>query len=157
MRKRLGLKILGATIFELALAGLAVMLLWNAVVVWLAPVKSLGYLQAIGLLLLVRILTSNFLAGKRADLLKESWHRMPMNEREKMLRHAWRHFHRRENWSEDGPQSDGQEEEGHGRYREKNCHHSLEVHGRSWGSEPEKKTEPKGPDGKNGLAPKRPE
>ena len=65
-------------LFKLALFALltyAVMLLWNNIVVDLFGLKSLSYFQALGLLILVRILTgnigpkgfnnrSNYLSGK---------------------------------------------------------------------------------------------
>ncbi len=44
----------------LFLGGLIVMLLWNAIITDLFSLKQITYLQSVGLLFLVRILTGNF-------------------------------------------------------------------------------------------------
>ncbi len=92
-------------LFKLALFALltyAVMLLWNNIVVDLFGLKSLSYFQALGLLILVRILTgnigpkgfnnrSNYLSGK--GMLQQHWKSMSADERkqwtERMGRRDW--------------------------------------------------------------------
>ncbi len=72
----------------ITVATLAVMLLWN----WLAPGlfgwKHIGFLQALGLLVLTRILFGGHRGGRhfgshRRQLMKERWKEMTPEEREK--------------------------------------------------------------------------
>ena len=73
----------------LALLGLAVMLLWNALVPALFRGPALQYGQAVGLLLLSRLLFGG-LRGRgwhghwRARMWRESWERMTPEERARM-------------------------------------------------------------------------
>jgi hypothetical protein len=75
----------------IALAGLVVMLLWN----WLAPalfgLKQIHYLQALGLLVLSRILfhgKPNVRAHWRRHM-EERWQEMTPEEREKFRAGLW--------------------------------------------------------------------
>ncbi|MFZ1676862.1 MAG: hypothetical protein WBP41_09825 [Saprospiraceae bacterium] len=77
-----------------ALMGLLVMLLWNNIVVITIGLKSLSYLQSLGLLLLVRILTGHIGPGGRhgpgwmmqgKGLMRERWMNMHHEERKQWL------------------------------------------------------------------------
>ena len=77
----------------LAVAGVVVMSLWN----WLVPSvfgwHSIGFWQALGLLLLSKILLGGFYGGPRRDRhwrrrLRERWEHMTPEERER-FRQGW--------------------------------------------------------------------
>lgn len=75
---------------------LLVMLLWNALLPDLLPVKSINYWQALGLLILCRILSGNMGGGphrkpfgKFSQHNRERW--MHMSEEEKLkVKEEWR-------------------------------------------------------------------
>ncbi len=62
------------------LFGLIVMLLWNAVLTYIVNVPEITYKQAVGLLVLCRILTGSLRFGMRRNMphFKEKW--MGMND-----------------------------------------------------------------------------
>jgi hypothetical protein len=73
----------------IAVLGLVVMLLWN----WIVPVvfvggRAIGYLQALGLLVLSRILFGGFRGhgGWRGHRHWRRWERMTPEERERFLK-----------------------------------------------------------------------
>ena len=71
-----------------ALMGLAVMLLWNGLMPALFGLKAIHYLQAVGLLVLARVLVGGFHHGPgrmlhRRRRMLERWERMTPEEREK--------------------------------------------------------------------------
>lgn len=89
--KRLWIKPVLLALVGIALAGLVVMLLWN----WLAPAlfgwKHIHYLQALGLLILSRILfrgQPNIRAHWRRHM-EERWQTMTPEEREKFRAGLW--------------------------------------------------------------------
>ena len=67
--------------------GSIVMLLWNALMPVIFHLQSINFWQALGLLLLTKILFSGFRGGPkgrwRSDSIKEGWARMTPEEREK--------------------------------------------------------------------------
>ena len=66
----------------LLLGGLAVMLLWNAVIPSAIPsANKLNYLQAVGLLLLSRILFGGFRRHGPRGRFKEGWGRSALKEK----------------------------------------------------------------------------
>ena len=74
-------------------AGAAVMLLWNALIPDIFGVNSITYWQALGLLILARLLTGGFQFGKRHGRggppfarpgFREKWMNMSDEERQKM-------------------------------------------------------------------------
>ncbi len=77
-----------------ALAGLAVMLLWNAILPEVLGVKELSYWQALGLLALCRLLFGGFGGGPRkppfaSRRFNEKW--MNLSEEEKVkMKEEWR-------------------------------------------------------------------
>ena len=77
--------ILGVFVF-----GGIVMLLWNALIPGIFHLQEIGFWQALGLLVLTKILFSGFRGGPkshgakwRMDSLKEKWTTMTPEEREK--------------------------------------------------------------------------
>lgn len=89
-KRRLPLKFVALAVFGIPLFGLVVMLLWN----WLAPsvfgLHSIGFLQALGILVLSRILFGGFhgraRGGSRMDRrMLERWEKMTPEERQKMV------------------------------------------------------------------------
>jgi hypothetical protein len=85
--KVVGVKVLVATVVALALFGLLTMTLWN----WLAPElfggRTLSFWQAIGVLVLARMLVGGrgFAGGRHMEWrrrLAERWHEMTPEERE---------------------------------------------------------------------------
>jgi len=76
----------------LALFGLAVMLLWNAVLPGLMPVGRLDYPRAVGLLALCRILFGGLGPGFRGRGLREHFHNMNPEQREALLRSLHERF-----------------------------------------------------------------
>lgn len=91
-----GMAVLAAVVAVLALLSLAVMLLWNSLVPELFRGPRLEYWQALGLLLLSRILFGG-LRGRgwhghwRQRMWRERWENMTPEERE----HLRAHFQRR--------------------------------------------------------------
>lgn len=92
-------------VIMVALMGLLVMLLWNNIVVVTFGLKSLNYLQSLGLLLLVRILTGHFGHGgrhgpggmmHRKGMMRERWMNMHQEERKQWLQHMGKGFDARE-------------------------------------------------------------
>jgi len=87
-------------IVMLSVGGLVVMLLWNSVVTDLVTIKSISYLQSVGLLLLTRILTGGFgperggfrgrnrFGGPPRHII-EKWKTMSPEERQK-FKEEWR-------------------------------------------------------------------
>ena len=68
--------------------GLAVMLLWNRLMPVLFGLRAIGYLQAVGLLVLARVLVGGFHHGPAGMLhrrrrMLERWEKMTPEEREK--------------------------------------------------------------------------
>jgi len=69
----------------LALFGLAVMLLWNAVLPGLVGVGQLDYPRAVGLLALCRLLFGGLGPGFRGRGLKDHFHDMNPEQREALM------------------------------------------------------------------------
>lgn len=70
--------------------GLIVMLLWNALIPQIFGAAAIGYLQAIGLLVLCRVLFGGFgmpgmMMHRRHGSFRERWHKMNPEEREKFF------------------------------------------------------------------------
>ncbi len=92
-------KIIGFTVLAAALAaalGYTVMLLWNNVLAVVVPVSLITFWQALGLLLLSKILFGGFKSGWNGpksmhwkNEMKEKWQGMSIEEREK-LKQEWR-------------------------------------------------------------------
>lgn len=90
-------KIIGLTLCAVSIAGLAgwvVMMLWNNVLAEVATVKIITYWQALGLLLLSKILFGGFnkWGGKHkrwSNEMKDKWHNMSADEKEK-FKEEWR-------------------------------------------------------------------
>lgn len=78
------------------LLGWAVQWLWNAILPQVAPVKELSYWQAVGLLVLSKILFGGWRGGGRyrGRYRGEKWNNMSAEDRER-LRAAWRERCRR--------------------------------------------------------------
>ncbi|XBS71978.1 hypothetical protein ABK905_21565 [Acerihabitans sp. KWT182] len=95
-----------------------VMLLWNALLPAIFGVKSIGFFQALGLLILSKILFGGFfrghgMFGRRGWELRERWMSMSAEEREAFLkqrgwdrRHGPWHGCRHRRGSEDTPPTD---------------------------------------------------
>lgn len=84
--------------------GLLVMSLWNAVLPTLVGVKSIGFWQALGLLILCRILFGGlglhpgmFGRGRDRRRMHERWMQMTQEQREQFMQHrregGWHHEH----------------------------------------------------------------
>lgn len=91
--------ILGAG--AIALFGWAVMALWNAALVPAAGANIITFWQALGLLVLSRILVGGFGGGKgrRRNYMREKWMNMTPEEKEKFqnyCRQRWGHGHTEE-------------------------------------------------------------
>lgn len=90
-----GIAVLAAVIAVVALLSLAVMLLWNALVPQLFRGPPLQYWQALGLLLLSRILFGG-LRGRgwhghwRQRMWRERWENMTPEERARLREHLQR-------------------------------------------------------------------
>jgi hypothetical protein len=90
-----GVAVLAAVIAVLALLSLAVMLLWNSLVPELFHAPPLQYWQALGLLLLSRILFGG-LRGRgwhghrRQRMWRERWENMTPEERARLSEHFQR-------------------------------------------------------------------
>lgn len=85
-------------LWRLAMAAVAicavsalVMLLWNALLPDIFGVKSIGFLQALGLLILSKILFGGFggrgMFGRHGRALRERWMMMSPEEREAFIHH----------------------------------------------------------------------
>lgn len=97
MRNKKGKWIAGAIFFRLAvfaILSVAVMLLWNNVVVMLFGLKAVSYFQSLGLLLLVRIFTGNIgprgFGGPggmmhRKGFMSERWKNMSEEDRKQRM------------------------------------------------------------------------
>lgn len=88
----------------IAVLGLLVMSLWNALLPALTGVKSIGFWQALGLLALCRILFGGlgfrpgmFGMGRERRRMHERWMQMTPEEREQFVKQRrggfWRHGH----------------------------------------------------------------
>jgi hypothetical protein len=93
--KIIGFVILG--IIGIFAFGSIVMLLWNALMPVIFNLRQITFLQALGLLLLAKILFSGFRGGPRAhgsrwkrDALREGWANMTPEQQEK-FRQEWGH------------------------------------------------------------------
>lgn len=108
----------------LFLGGWAVMLLWNAILPDVAGLKTLTYWQAVGLLVLSRILFGGWRGGGKPDSYekrrhekhkawREKWMNMSMEERLK-FKQEWRERCRRGKWEDwkSGKPSDQKPNEG---------------------------------------------
>jgi hypothetical protein len=95
--RRNGIRILPIAIIIILTLSLAVMLLWNALLPSLFGFSAINYLQAIGLLLLSRILFGGFgHFGLRHNHhnLREHWHNLSPEDREKIKirgQHLFKH------------------------------------------------------------------
>ena len=91
LKKIIGFTILG--IAGIALFGFIVMSLWNSVLVAVLHVATITYWQAMGILVLSKILFGGFSGGHRTgrwkNEMKEKWQGMNEEEREKM-KQEWR-------------------------------------------------------------------
>jgi len=87
-----GLRMFLGLLGLLALFGLAVMLLWNAILPGLVPVGQLDYPRAVGLLALCRLLFGGLGPGLRGRGLREHFHNMNPEQREALRRHLHEHF-----------------------------------------------------------------
>ncbi|MDR2386761.1 MAG: hypothetical protein LBE80_04140 [Deltaproteobacteria bacterium] len=72
-------------IFFLALGGLVVMLLWNAVIPDISSLGSLSYLQALGLLILCRLFFGHFYDRNYAYKLHNAWNKLSPQERSNLF------------------------------------------------------------------------
>ncbi len=108
----------------LFLGGWAVMLLWNAILPDVTGVKTLTYWQAMGLLVLSRILFGGWRGGGRPGgygkhqfnkhkAWRDKWMNMSMEERMK-FKQEWRERCRRGKWDDwkGGKPSDSESNEG---------------------------------------------
>ncbi|MDR2302195.1 MAG: hypothetical protein LBF38_09170 [Deltaproteobacteria bacterium] len=80
-------------IFSLALGGLVVMLLWNAVIPNISDLSSLSYFQALGLLILCRIFFGHFYDRNYAYKLHTAWSKLSPQERVKLFsdrKNSWK-------------------------------------------------------------------
>jgi hypothetical protein len=114
-RARWGLKIFALIIVAVAAVGLAVMTLWN----WLAPAlfgwHPISFVQAVGLLLLCRILFGRLRGGPGAHLhwrgrLAQRLEQMTPEEREKFRAGMRGRCHRQ---SSSQPESEGEAGQSH--------------------------------------------
>ena len=104
-----GVAVLAAVVAVLALLSLAVMLLWNSLVPELFRGPRLEYWQALGLLLLSRILFGG-LRGRgwhghwRQRMWRERWENMTPEERERLREHYQRRCGRSPSGEQSPPQ-----------------------------------------------------
>lgn len=131
-----GRRACGAGIILFALFGLAVMLLWNALLPAILGVGAIGYLQALGLLALCRILFGGLGIGPmfmaRRHSMAGHWHSMSKEEREEFIRRRNPNFfrHMREHWC--GPESRcGGRGRGHGNRSERSPEERFEDNGKT--------------------------
>lgn len=89
-------KIIGFTLLVVlcvAVVGYVVMQLWNQVLAAVVPVSVVSYWQALGLLLLSKILFGGFHGGGRKagwkKEMQEKWHTMTPEERDR-IKQEWR-------------------------------------------------------------------
>ena len=91
-------KVIGFTlcaVAAIAVVGYVVMLLWNNILADVTSVKIINYWQALGLLLLSKLLFGGFNKGfskkngKWSSEMKEKWHNMSVEEKEK-FKQEWR-------------------------------------------------------------------
>ncbi|HPH23198.1 MAG TPA: hypothetical protein PLW32_04895 [Chitinophagaceae bacterium] len=93
IKKAVGFTVCAATIA--ALLGYIVMLLWNNVLAEVTTVKLINFWQALGLLLLSKILFGGFnkgfgkKAGPWSSEMKAKWHNMNAEEKEQ-FKQQWR-------------------------------------------------------------------
>ncbi|MBK7869940.1 MAG: hypothetical protein IPJ74_04240 [Saprospiraceae bacterium] len=103
-------------IAALLLGGLLVMLLWNAILPIVTSVKPVTYWQAVGLLILSKILFSGWKGkpgghpGHRPDFRKhmewrEKWKNMSMGER-MQFKQEWRERCKKKGGHDDGERGD---------------------------------------------------
>lgn len=94
---RHALKIAAFLVVALGVAGFAVMMLWNGLVPSLFGGPTLGFWQAVGVLVLSRILVGGLRGGGHhhhwRHRMREHWERMTPEEREH-LRRFYRHHAR---------------------------------------------------------------
>ncbi|MDF7647771.1 hypothetical protein F3J38_03310 [Pantoea sp. Acro-805] len=88
--------LIGAVI--IAALGLLVMSLWNAILPAIIGVKSIGFWQAIGLLVLCRILFGGLgfrpgMFGMARRRMHERWMQMTPEQREEFMQHRRERFH----------------------------------------------------------------
>jgi hypothetical protein len=110
---RRGPRFAGFIVFAVVFAGLAVMLLWNALMPELFGLPVINFLQAVGLLLLSRILFGG-VAGRRGRprrrhwraRMREKWAGMSPEERQ-AFKEKMRHWARHGCW----PEKEEKEEE----------------------------------------------
>ncbi len=96
-----GLKIVAIVAVALAAFGAIVMLLWNALLPELFGLRAISFPQALGLLLLVRILVGTLRGGghhryrgwHRGHRDWRGWHRMTPDERERFKAQMRERFH----------------------------------------------------------------
>ena len=96
-----GLKIVAIIAVALAAFGAIIMLLWNALLPELFGLRAISFPQALGLLLLVRILVGTLRGGghhRHRDWLRghrdwRGWHRMTPDERERFKAQMRERFH----------------------------------------------------------------
>jgi hypothetical protein len=105
--------VVGLTVVFGAVFGLAVMGLWNWLVPSLFGGKAIGFWQALGLLLLARILVGGFHGGpgrhgRRRHRMMEHWDKMTPEERERFEEGVRAHWHR----GHDAPETAPKEGEG---------------------------------------------
>ena len=82
-----------------ALLGLLVMSLWNALLPAIIGVKAIGFWQALGLLVLCRILFGGLgfrpgMFGMGRRRMHERWMQMTPEQREEFMQHRRERFHR---------------------------------------------------------------
>jgi hypothetical protein len=101
-KTRLGiLRAMPAAIILLAVFGAAVMLLWNALMPDILGLPAIGYLQAVGLLALTRILFGGVGRGlgwgdprlHDRNAFREKWMKMTPEEREDFIRKQGHYHH----------------------------------------------------------------
>jgi hypothetical protein len=70
---------------SVALGGLIIMLLWNAVIPSVTGLKSMSYLQALGFLLMCRILFGQYYERSVNYKLQKAWFKLTPDERASLL------------------------------------------------------------------------
>jgi hypothetical protein len=100
---RHALKIAALLIVAVGVLGLAVMMLWNWLVPSLFGGPTIGFWQAVGVLVLSRILVGGFRGGGHHEhwrhRMRERWERMTPEERAQLRR-----FHSHRHWHDSGPE-----------------------------------------------------
>lgn len=91
------LKMLGIGVAGAIVVAVVVMLLWNALLPAIFGVASIGFLQALGLLILCRLLFGGFggrgMFWRHGREMRERWMAMTPEQREALFQHGFGHRH----------------------------------------------------------------